>query len=69
MSVTSCLSLQIVYIYLYMFNSREMWVSPVVHKSEGSFLFMHNWTTVHLRQLGPKPEVSEYVGKFHELRM
>ena len=30
---------------------------------------MHNWTTVYLRRRGSKPEVSEDVGMFHELRM
>ena len=46
-----------------------MWVGPVVHKSKWSFLFMHNWTTVYLRQRGLKPEVSEDVGMPHELRI
>ena len=30
---------------------------------------MQNLTTVYLRQRGSKPEVSEYVDMFHELRM
>ena len=51
---------------LYFFNLQYMWVGPVVHKAIWSFLFMHNWTTVNLRQRGSKPEVSEYVGIFHE---
>ena len=30
---------------------------------------MHNWTTVYLRQRNLKPEVSEDVDMFHELRL
>ena len=30
---------------------------------------MHNWTTVYLRRRGSKPEVSEDVSMFHELRV
>ena len=57
--------------YLNPFNLQEIhvWVFPAVYKSKLSFLFMHNWTTVYLRQRGSKPEVSEYVDMFHELRM
>ena len=61
--------IKIVNIYLYLFNLQEMLVGSVVHKTKWSFLFMHNWTTVYLRQRGSKSEVCEYVGMFHESRM
>ena len=52
-------------IYLYVFNLQYMWVGPVVLKSKWSFLFMHNWITVYLRQRGSKQGVAEYVVIFH----